>query len=253
MVLSRINMKTVTQVQINETGRQLVQFINTTLKTPIFMLPSEPEYVSSFMPVVLEEAQKNHHGGGKALSYYVLSNALLGLGWMEDPRFSALSWDIKHSALDASKVLDYALNKVIEARKHLDQAFSCLHLILENRLTQQTLDDNRDIVEYWKEVCAVLQIDEHQQKILLNTYTQDHFTLPENLPHKELEEFELNTAQRTMWLIHLHSALCFGRYYRCNPLHQLVQTASQNSQQQPQAYMTFIRMHQSRLNTGKDA
>lgn len=279
MPLMQVDFDLVSQAQVEETARQLINYINTTLEPIVYILPSEPDYVHAFMPLATKDAYLRNHSFGQAFSFCILSNFLLGLEWMDDPLFQETNLKITQSHLDAASRWDYAMLQTIERRKQWEESIPQLHHLYINEINQSpTLEVNQFIQNYWYKACSILNIHSSKEtNMLLHTYSNDFIAqehiqvnriIPKNYSPGELwarknmglsvtsnfSEFthidQMDQAHKEGLLTHLHFALCYGRFYQKNPLHQLLVKTLELEDHLMNKFraIEFITIHQKRLS-----
>lgn len=268
-----VDLAAVARAQQKETGRQLVYYLQRHYGTTLQRLPADVDALKNFIPQALQQANQQGYGSDELFTFFMISSFLLGSGWLQDPVFTPLLTLLTDCGVDSD--LTSRLNHCQHQRHRLEVALPALHertiTLLDSpmdRLSPETLS------KQWREMTQLRGVSATQllpelyrcyeadfrqlaglpaNNIGLSSYRQE---TSKRLPHSGMPQEEesevfsnyLNHEQRHQFVLHLHLALSFGRFYRTNPLHKALHQALDTPVLgRSLALIQFLRMHQQRL------
>lgn len=268
-----VDLAAVARAQQKEAGRQLVYYLQRQYGPTLRCLPADVDALKNFIPLALQQADQQGYGSDELFSFFMISSFLLGSGWLQDPVFTPLLTLLTDSGVDSD--LTSRLHHCQHQRRRLEIALPALHestiTLLESsmdRFSPETLSKQWLAITQLRGVAANQSLPE-----LYRCYEADFRQLtglpainiglrsyrtetPKRLPHSGMPQGEesdvfindLDHEQHHQFVLHLHLAMSFGRFYRTNPLHKaLHQVLNTPILGRSLALTQFLRMHQQRL------
>ncbi|MGQ6550872.1 hypothetical protein ACUNEV_25545 [Serratia sp. IR-2025] len=268
-----VDLTAVARAQQKEAGRQLVYYLQRHYGPTLRRLPADVDALKNFIPLALQQADQQGYGSDELFSFFMISSFLLGSGWLQDPVFTPLLTLLTDSGVDSD--LTSRLHHCQHQRRRLEIALPALHertiTLLESpmdRLYPETVSKQWRVITQLRGVAANQSLPE-----LYRCYEADFRQLaglpannigqksyqtetPKRLPHSGMPQEEegdvfsndLDYEQRHQFVLHLHLAVSFGRFYRTNPLHKALHQVLDTPILGRSLVLTqFLRLHQQRL------